>query len=186
MSKSNYKKMNVWLKNISSVMIIKILHNFKKFLYLQSTTNRQPQTQKGYTLLELLLAITMFAIVLGIGAPFYNRLQYRNDLDVARNTVNSSLYRAQALSKNSSNISDWGVYIETGSVFLFKGSTYATRDISADEKTTISPNINISGQNEFRYSRITGSPNIYGSLTLTGINNEQVTLQVNERGVVNY
>ncbi|MDO8260622.1 MAG: prepilin-type N-terminal cleavage/methylation domain-containing protein, partial [Candidatus Magasanikbacteria bacterium] len=54
---------------------------------------------KGFTLIEMLLTLTVIALLAGLSAPIYMSFQGRNDLNVANSVVVSSLRRAQTLAR---------------------------------------------------------------------------------------
>jgi len=56
---------------------------------------------KGFTLLEVLLSISILVVIAGLSAPVYLGFQTRNDLDVATTSVANALRRAQVLSESS-------------------------------------------------------------------------------------
>lgn len=144
------------------------------------------QTKKGFTLLEVLLSLAAIALISGIFIPVYQLFQARNDLDIAVITYTQTLRRAQALSQAVDGDIAWGVYIKSGSITLFKGTTYITRDSNFDEVFDMPVNITPSGIAEIIFTKFTGLPQTTGSVTLTFNTNEARTLIINQRGMVNY
>jgi prepilin-type N-terminal cleavage/methylation domain-containing protein len=140
---------------------------------------------RGFTLLEVLLSITLIGIISGIGAVVYQQLQNRNDLDMAAASVARSFRRAQALSQAIDGDTTWGVRINTGSITLFQGASYATRVTSFDEVTNISSSIAPAGFVEAVFSKLTGLPQSSGTLTLTGSNDSR-TITLNAQGTISY
>jgi hypothetical protein len=118
--------------------------------------------------------------------PSYNVLQVRNDLDVATISMVGSLRRAGTLSQVGSGDSVWGVYTATGSILIYKGASYSSRDANYDETTTISPTIVISGLNDISFSKMYGIPNKTGTTTFTSIRNQIRNVTINQKGVVDY
>jgi len=140
----------------------------------------------GFTLIEVLLSIAIITLITGMGIPVYRTFQIRNDLDIATNTFTQSIRRAQILAQNMENDSQWGVYIEAGSIILFQGSSYATRDADYDEAFTTPDNMIITGNSEYIFEKLTGEPNTTGDTTLTSIDLETRTVTLNEKGTANY
>src|SRR3990167_8395347 len=107
----------------------------------------------GFTMIELLLSISIIAIIAGMSAPIYQAFQVRNDLDIATVSIVQSLRRAQILSEAVDGDSSWGVKVQSGSIILFKGVNYATRDINFDEKFDVSASITPSGVSEVAFTK---------------------------------
>lgn len=140
---------------------------------------------RGFTLIEMLLSAAIIALLAGLSAPLYRSLQIKNNIDIAAATIAQSLHRAQILSQGVDSDSQWGVKVQSGSIVLFKGETYATRDSDYDDISDLATNISLSGQTEIVYSKGTGIPSPTGSLTLTG-EDDSVTLTINDYGMVAY
>jgi prepilin-type N-terminal cleavage/methylation domain-containing protein len=140
----------------------------------------------GFTLLEVMLSMAVLAVLAAVGFPIFQSLQVRNDLDIAVQTVVQSGRRAQMLSVASDGDATWGIRIQTGSTVVFKGPSYAARDISSDEISDLSGSIVPSGLTEIVYSKLNGFPGATGTLTLTGSNNETRSITINSKGVASF
>lgn len=141
---------------------------------------------KGFTLLEVLLVVVLIGALAALSAPIYNSYKIRNDFDIAINTTTQTLYRAQVLAQAVDGDSAWGVYIGTGIITIYKGTSYASRDINYDEEYNIDNSISISGINEINFNKFTGLPQTTGDIILTNINNEVETININAQGTVQY
>ncbi len=144
------------------------------------------KSDKGFTLIEMLLSVAMIGLIAGMGAPVYQVFQNRNDLAIAATTLAESLRRAALLSRAVDGDSGWGVYVATSTVTVFKGATYATRDTSADEATITSDGIGVTGTSEYQFTKFTGLPSAVGTTTLTSLNNETRVITINAKGTVTY
>ena len=125
------------------------------------------------------------AILVAIMLPISVDYQKRNNLNVTQETFVQGIRRAQQLSMATEGDSQWGVTFIPGSIIIFKGSTYATRDANYDENFDISPAITVSGQSEYDFLKTTGFPVQTGQSVFTD-ENYQKTVIVNAKGVVNY
>lgn len=143
-------------------------------------------TSKGFTLLEILLSIALIALLAGIAAPIYQSFQVRNDLDIAANTVAQTLRRAELLSQAVDGDVSWGVSIQSGSITLFQGVSYAGRNSDFDEIFDMPTSITPSGLQEIVFSRFSGEPQTTGTCTLTSSINEIRTITINEKGTIEY
>ena len=141
---------------------------------------------KGFTLVEMALSLALLGIIFGIAAPYYQSFQVRNDLDIATNTIVQSLRRAQTLSQAGDGDMNWGVYVQVGSIIIFKGASYILRDVSYDEISNLPPSIESSGIAEVVFSKLYGIPQSTGTFTLTSTANETRNIIINEKGMVNF
>ncbi len=149
-------------------------------------TYQRPSFRKGFTLIEMLLSVAVIVAITGISIPIYESFQVRNELDIAAVSIVQSLRRAEALAQSSSGDASWGVHIVSGSVTLFKGSSYATRDATLDEIFTIPTSIVPSGVSDIVFDRLTGFPQSTGTITLTSNRGEARNMTINQKGMVNY
>lgn len=140
----------------------------------------------GFTLIELLLSIATITVIAGFSMPLYLRSQTKNDLDVAAQSYEQALRRAEVLSVASQNDSSWGVRVDPGVITLYKGTTFSNRDSSFDEVTTFPANMTISAPVEIYFAKLTGLPNSTPSLTLTSVQNDSRIITINSKGVVDF
>lgn len=140
----------------------------------------------GFTLLEIMLSVAMIGVIAGIGVPVYQSLQVRNDLDLAARYYSDALRRAQVLSQAVDGDTTWGVRAEPGLITIFKGSSFALRDVSFDERMQISPNIGISGNTEIVFSKLFGLPNVTGNTSLTSVDGSSKNININAKGGLSY
>lgn len=141
---------------------------------------------KGFTIIEMMLSIAVIAIIAGIGTPIYQSTQVRNDLENASVAYAQSLRHAQILSRAMDGDTSWGVKIQSGSIVLFKGVSYATRDNTFDEVSDVPTSITPSGVTEIVFTKFTGLPATTGTLTLTSSLNDIKTITINEKGTIIY
>lgn len=148
--------------------------------------SRKHKTKQGFTLLEILLSVALLSAIVSIGMPLYQSFQVRNDLEIAVVTMANAVRRASTLARASDGDASWGVRTATGSITLFKGTSYAARDAAYDEDFSVPTSLSFSGTSEYVFSRFTGFPGASGSTTITASINETRTLTVSAKGMVNY
>lgn len=139
----------------------------------------------GFTLLELLLSVAIISLLAGISLPVYRTLIKKNDLDVATNTIVSSLRRAQTLSRAVDGDISWGLNAQNGSITLFKGTTYAARDANFDEIFEVPSTISISGQAETVFTKFYGLPQTTGTINLS-TEGDSKSISINAKGAITY
>lgn len=142
---------------------------------------------RGFTLVELLLSVSIIGTLVGLSLPLYRSFQTQNDLDLTTHAVVSMVRRAQTYARGVNGDSVWGVHIQSGSATLFKGTTYASRDAGYDETTTIPPTFTVGGLADITFSKLAAVPSTTGSITLTSTTtNDTRTVTLNGKGMVSY
>lgn len=142
--------------------------------------------QRGFTLIEALLSVSIIGLLAGLSLPIYASFQNRNNLDIATQSIADALRRAQIYSRGVSGDSQWGVEIQPTSVTLFKGSVFSGRDATYDEVTTIPSIISIGGLSEVLFAKLSGAPSTTGDITLVVSPNDTRTITINTKGMVSY
>jgi type II secretory pathway pseudopilin PulG len=142
--------------------------------------------QVGFTLLEVLLSVALITLITGSSVAVYQSFQVRNDLDIAATTMAQTERRAQVLAESSAGDTSWGVNVQSGTITLFKGASYATRDASFDELSAVPTSITPSGFLEVVFAKFTGLPTTTGTTTLTSSINETRAIAINAKGMVSY
>lgn len=140
---------------------------------------------KAFTLFELLLSMSLIAMIAVFAIPFFQSFQFSNELEVANDIVAQSLRRAQLLSANGENDSSWGVYVQSGSVTIFEGTSYATRVVASDEISEISTRVNIAGLQEIVFQKLTGETANVGTIILS-IAGDTRNININSKGRITY
>ncbi len=141
---------------------------------------------RGFTLIEVMLSLAMIAILAGVSLPIYQSFQVRNDLDIAAVTIAQSMRRAQTLSQAVDGDITWGVDIQSGSITIYKGASYAGRDATYDELFNMPTSTTPSGLSGVVFAKFTGMPQITGTITLTSNLNETRTITINSKGTISY
>ena len=142
--------------------------------------------QKGFTLLEVMLSIAAIAIIAGVSIPVYQSFQVKNDLDIAANTIAQVFHRAQLLSQSGEGDSSWGVNISSGSITLFRGTSYASRDQGYDETYQMPLSLSPSGLSEVVFEKLTGLAQSTGTAVLTATTSETKSITINSKGTISY
>lgn len=142
---------------------------------------------KGFTMLEMLLSVAIIGIIAGLSAPVFVAFSNRQDIIQAEKNIVDALRRAQQYSANERVNSQWGVRFQPGSVIVFRGASYATRDASYDEISSMPSTVAMSYTGDIVFSQLYGIP----STTLTQVLSSQVdsttqTVTMNAKGMVDY
>lgn len=125
----------------------------------------------GFTIIEILLAFGIIAVVGALSVPSYRYYSVVNDLERSVDQVKHTLRRAKLLSELNENDSGWGYHVSSGS--LYKGTTYAGRDTDFDELQPLPASVTPSGLSEVSFAALTGEPSATGAIILTAVNGAQ-------------
>jgi prepilin-type N-terminal cleavage/methylation domain-containing protein len=138
--------------------------------------------RKAFTIIEILLALSIVAVIGSLSIPSYRYYQIISDLNRASDQVTHALYRSRQLAMNNVQDSAWGVRVSEG--VLFSGEAFAARDAAWDEAYSLPVGITASGLSEVSFSRIKGVPSATGSIILTAVNGLQRVIAVMSDGGV--
>lgn len=142
---------------------------------------------QGFSLIEMLLSVTIIGVLAGLSLPIYGSFQNRNDLDITAESTANALRRAQTYARGSKDDSQWGVEVQSTAITLFKGTSFASRDTTYDETITVASTVGVSGSlTEVLFSKLSGAPSTTGDITLTAITNDVRTVSINAKGMVSY
>lgn len=140
---------------------------------------------KGFTLVELLLVLAIFAIFFVLSESVYVNLKSSSNLKIATTNLVQSIRYAQNNSEIMKNDSKWGVEIFSDKAVIFKGNSYLTRDNSFDQNFDFPKGITPSGVSEIVFEKMTGSTSNTGTVILTNSSGVKNIL-INEKGTITY
>lgn len=135
---------------------------------------------KGITLLELLIVISIFAILIGAASPFLSRFYLQSNLDTTVDMLVSTVRKAQSYSMDQKNGSSWGVCVNGSNLRLFQGTCNAP---TINEDYGIPGNITVSGLPSITFSTGRGEPTATFSATVSSQIGSH-TVQVNTAGAL--
>lgn len=164
----------------------------RRFTYTQtsaptsSTSCVSWRSQRGFSLLELLLVIAVIGIIVGISAPLAQRFQIKQDTRNSIVEIVRTMQLAQTRAATGYQDSSWGVLIDDTTITMFAGSSYAGRDTNLDETSPISGSLTISGDTEFVFTQQTGIPIRPGTMTITSLDTNTHDIVVTSQGTIEY
>jgi len=139
---------------------------------------------KGFSLLELIIAIALFLILGSMTAiPFASRFLNSNNLEVKTNEVISALRTAQMGSMSGKEASRWGVHIDATKIIMFKGSLYTPPGTPFDQSYDIPGNITITPI-DITFDRLTGNASSAQTITIADSLGKQYVVSINAVGTV--
>lgn len=143
------------------------------------------KTIRAYTLIEVLLTTALLVGLIGLSVPVYQNFQLSNEVDETTNIIVRTLRSAQVQSQSVQQDSTWGVFYASGSITIYKGASFATRDSTQDQSYVVPTSVTISGVNDIVFAKLTGIAATTGNISLANFNNTR-TISVNAKGRLSY
>lgn len=148
-------------------------------------------TRGGFTIVELIVTLAIFVLLVAAATPAYTTFFVKYQLVTKASDLRELLRTAQGLSMANLGDDTYGVHYATGTgttYVLFKGASYASRDLSYDELSTTLPNSvsltsTVSGS-DVVFTKVEGSTGDEGTITLTSSGGDVRTITVNAAGTV--
>ena len=140
-------------------------------------------TRSGFTLLEILVVISLITVIAGFSIIFgidaYHGHIYHAEKGIAMDLLKKA--RGQAIS-NMHQISH-GIRFENTEYILFRGNVYVAGD-PTNESIPKNAAITISGPQEIVFSQLSGDASPAGTLTVSdGVRSQ--TISINSEGRIN-
>lgn len=138
------------------------------------------QHPSGFTLIEILIAIAIAAILFTIVVSGFSGLRQETDLGLAAQDSVAFLQQARVKTLSSENSSVYSVHFETNKFVLFAGSVYNAAD-PANKTRNIPSTVEISpialngGGVDVVFKRFTGETAAYGYVTFRLTSDPTVT-----------
>lgn len=143
--------------------------------YPQNTIKKPLENSSGFTLIEILVVVSILVVLGAISIPAFDAFLKSSDVDNGMQEFQAVLRLAQSKTVSSENESQYGVFIDTSvsphKYVIFKGVSYVTRDTAFDQlfwlsKTTEFSGISLGGGNEVVFNRLTGYATQSGSVSI--------------------
>lgn len=140
----------------------------------------------GFSLIEILLVVTLFALISAMTIPFGIDFLSRDRVSITRDILVNSARTAQHNAINMRDDDDWGIEILQEEIVVYKGNDYATRDSAYDSVTSIPSGVAISGSQGVFYKKLDGEPSTTATFTISGASNSGSAVQIDQYGKVTY
>lgn len=143
--------------------------------------------RKGFTLIEVTLAILLISILIGITTPLVSNVVSRADLNAAHESLYNSILRAQNLSKIQYRNQQWRVCIDnTAKQYIIAAGTCSSPLYA--ETIKFSSNITVSSTQtlDLQFTSPKGELNYAGNFSKISLNGGGVSksIIVNQNGVI--
>lgn len=140
--------------------------------------------QKGFTLLEIVIVISITMLMVGFTISSFRLLNQSQALSKNADTMGTILREARSMTLSSKNGTQYGVHLETNQAVIFTGAVYSSTTPSnlyypLNSLGTIS-SINLtSSSTEVVFDRLTGDTPQSGTIILNLLNNPSSTRTIN-------
>jgi len=148
--------------------------------------------KKAFTLLELVVVITLLGIMVGLSALYYQTSQVRADVNTQAAVLVSYLRLAQSNAMAGNDNESYGVHLETNLYVLFEGSSYVP-DADSNIELELPPTIVIQnivlngGGSDVVFTPPQGETSTYGSLEIFSSQiNKTIPITITSIGTIRY
>jgi hypothetical protein len=142
------------------------------------------------SLIETLLAVSLFAIIVSIPFSINSGVVYRVESESAQAQIGHAFRRAQLYAQQSRNDSSWGVYIQSNRVTVFAGNSYAARNTLYDDVLTFDiKHITIavtSGSAEVVYTKVFAVQSASSTISVSTSGSPNKTIALSANGALTY
>ncbi|MBI3634513.1 MAG: type II secretion system protein [Candidatus Yonathbacteria bacterium] len=125
----------------------------------------------GFTLLEILIVLSILGVLLSVILPSLNRFRQNSILNTETQEMITLINRARLLSVSSKNDQQFGVHFEATKVVLFVGAVYSAVAVTNEAHVfnsmlTLSSIAINGGGAEMLFEKVTGSTSQNATTTL--------------------
>jgi len=138
----------------------------------------------GFTLIEIIIALAILTLLLGITLPLGWDFYTTTTLQSERDTLVSLVTRARAYTLTNRNSAPHGLALSGQTFTLFQGASYAAHTPQYDEPFPRTSSVVITGPSEIVFTPLSGdAPQATFTLTL---GNKSRSITVNQEGMIDY
>jgi type II secretory pathway pseudopilin PulG len=142
---------------------------------------------KGFTIVELLITISIIILITAASAPIYSNYQVSSQLNEDESQIIQTLRIAREQSAARLNNYSHGVIFNDHNFIIFQGSNFGARVADYDREITIEDSVMITTDlpgNEVSFSKGLAIPNVTGTITITHSAGGSRTISLNSKGMV--
>jgi prepilin-type N-terminal cleavage/methylation domain-containing protein len=140
--------------------------------------------KKAFTLIEIILVFAILGILLGGGGYLTFHYFLKNELEEASETIKFALREASLKARAVEGDSEWGVKLQPGSVTVFRGNNFTTRNPSFDEVYNFANSLSLEGPSEIIFSKLTAEPSVIDSIIIKAGINVSKKIDIQKEGVI--
>ena len=141
--------------------------------------NYPPKASSGLTLIELLVVIGIFVLLFAIGLTALVSSRTAKQLDVITDSIASKLEEAKTNAMSGKNGTNFGLAFSTNTYTYWSGTSYdpanTTNNVYAIPGNFIISSNTIPGTyHALKFARVTGMPDMTGSITISNMSNASI------------
>ncbi len=147
--------------------------------------------QKGFTLIEALIIVSISVLLTVTALPIYSNLQISSQLQGNTSQIIQIIRTAREKSTAGLNNTQHGVYFQADRYILYQGTSYSLRNASYDREVILDDVLriirNLTGSGEaddLNFSKGFGVPNKTGTITLTHEIQGNSLISINNLGMI--
>ncbi len=125
-------------------------------------------SQGGFTIIELLLVMAVFAIAAATTLPFLGSFQEQETIDAVTANISRNLRTAQQMAMAGEHDSSWGVRFGHGTYTIYAGKSYDSRQPALDRRHAFPLAFTFSGPDEVNFAEGTGETTTGSGVLLIG------------------
>lgn len=147
--------------------------------------------KKGFTLVEILIVLSILGVIAGIVISGFYEYQKRNAIEFTAARVIGLLEHARNLTLASKSNDRYGVHFSSTEAVFFEGTTYSAsgtenRSVTFGQGITMT-GINLNGGgSDVVFDRLTGGTSHYGTTTLsiTASTTQTIDIVIHKTGLI--
>jgi len=151
----------------------------------------EDKNKKGFTLVELLIVISIIVILAATSVPIYGNIQISSQLNENSSQIIQTLRTAKERSIAGFNNQNHGVKFEPGKHILYQGESYSLRNPDYDREIYLNDDLSfyfdlngLGELNDINFSLSKGIPNKIGTIELSHSTKGPRNIIINEMGIV--
>lgn len=141
--------------------------------------------RKGFTLMEVSIAIGVFLIIAGVSVPLYFKFQEFSERESIKQEVLQTIREVALQATLGQDNNNHGIYFSGHNYTTYTGLTFATKISGSDQTYELSDIISANSNTDLNFQKNTGVPTQATSLLLTNDrSSETATITINALGLI--